>query len=92
MALAEAPINYRDCITCGECQAACPDGLAVADIMRYRMYAEDYGDWATARAHYTQLPAAWKQTLATGKGIQETTCPYGLPLAAELKQAHHWLT
>jgi hypothetical protein len=55
------------------------------------MYAEDNGDWATARAYYDQLPATWKHTLATGQGISETTCPYGLQLAAELKQAHHWL-
>ena len=91
LALLRAPRNYRDCITCGQCHGDCPDGLDVADIMRHRMYAEDYGDWTTARAFYEQLPAAWKTALANGQGISDTACPYGLPLTAELKQAHHWL-
>jgi predicted aldo/keto reductase-like oxidoreductase len=91
LALAQAPIDYRDCITCGQCHGDCPDGLAVADIMRYRMYAEDYSDWTTARAYYEQLPAAWKAALANGQGVSDTACPYGLPLKAELKQARHWL-
>jgi predicted aldo/keto reductase-like oxidoreductase len=90
-ALLNAPRNYRDCITCGHCRANCPDGLAVDDVMRFRMYAEDYGDRDIARAHYEKLPANWKATLASGKGVTDATCPYGLPLAAELKQAHRWL-
>ncbi len=84
-AFARAPINYRDCITCGQCYAE------VADIMRHRMYAEDNGDWTTARTYYEQLPAAWKRIIATSEGITAGTCPYGLPLAAELQQAHRWL-
>lgn len=91
VAFANAPVNYRDCIACGECHGACPDRLAVSDIMRFRMYAEDYGDLASAREMYGELPAAWKNIVASGKGISASTCPYGLPLADELKQAHRWL-
>ena len=91
LALLNAPRNYRDCITCGECRGACPGELAVDDIMRYRMYAEDYGDYHIARQHYAALPAEWKALVASGKGIPEDACPYGLSVAAELKQAHRWL-
>jgi predicted aldo/keto reductase-like oxidoreductase len=87
VALANAPRDYRDCITCGKCQEDC--GLAVADIMRYRMYAEDYGDYGIARQYYAELPAAWKKLVATG--VPDAVCPFGLALADELKQAHRWL-
>ena len=90
-ALLNAPRNYRDCITCGECREACPGELAVDDIMRFRMYAEDYGDYQIARHHYAQLPAEWQATVASGQGIPADACPYGLSVAAELKQAHRWL-
>jgi predicted aldo/keto reductase-like oxidoreductase len=91
LALLNAPRNYRDCITCGECRSSCPGELAVDDIMRYRMYAEDYGDYQLARQHYAKLPAGWKELVASGTGIPEDACPYGLSVAAELKQAHRWL-
>lgn len=91
VAFANAPANYRDCVACGKCHEACPDGLSVADIMRYRMYAEDYGDLTGAREMFATLPLAWRSTAATGQGISATACPFGLPLAAELKRAHDWL-
>ncbi|MCG3148030.1 MAG: hypothetical protein PCFJNLEI_01472 [Verrucomicrobiae bacterium] len=91
LALLNAPRNYRDCITCGECRAACPGGLAVDEIMRYRMYAEDYGDYHAARQQYADLPAAWQELVASGRDIPADACPYGLSVAAELKQAHRWL-
>lgn len=91
LALLNAPRNYRDCITCGECRGACPGELAVDDIMRFRMYAEDYGDYHLARQHYADLPADWKTLVASGTGIPDDACPYGLSVAAELKQAHRWL-
>jgi predicted aldo/keto reductase-like oxidoreductase len=85
VALANAPRDYRDCIACGKCHEDC--GLAVADIMRYRMYAEDYGDYDAARQLYADLPAAQK-TLA---GVRDHACPFGFALADELKHAHRWL-
>ena len=85
LALANAPRDYRDCITCGKCQNEC--GIAVADIMRYRMYAEDYGDYGLAREHYAELPADSKRLT----GVRDAACPFGFALAEELKQAHRWL-
>ncbi|NQU09653.1 hypothetical protein HQ590_02595 [bacterium] len=90
-ALAAAPVNYRDCIACGQCHGDCPDALPVADIMRYRLYAEDHHDWGQARTLYQELPARWRATVATGEGLRDQVCPHGLPLTAELKRAHRWL-
>lgn len=91
LALLNAPRSHRDCITCGECRGACPDGLAVDDIMRYRVYAEDHGDWQEARQHYAALPAHWKAIVAAPDAIPADACPYGLSVAAELRAAHRWL-
>ena len=90
LALARSPADYRDCVGCGQCHAAC-GGLTVAEVMRYRLYAEDYGDRDTARTLYRQLPADWQEAVASGQGISDASCPYGLPLVAELKRAHQWL-
>ena len=91
LALARSPADYRDCVACGQCHGSCPDGLAVADVMRYRMYAEDYGDRENAQRLYAEMPAAWRAAIATGTGLAEVRCPFGLPLAAELQRAHRWL-
>jgi uncharacterized protein len=41
---------------CGECLDSCPEELPINDVLRYRMYAEDYG-WADeGRRLYRQLP------------------------------------
>jgi predicted aldo/keto reductase-like oxidoreductase len=34
------------------CESACPAGVAIADLMRTRMYAVDYGDLRMARDEY----------------------------------------
>jgi ferredoxin len=34
---------------CGACLSACPEGVAIDEVLRTRMYAEDYGDLRLAR-------------------------------------------
>ena len=40
---------------CGECLDSCPEDLAINDILRYRMYAEDYGWPDEGRRLYAKL-------------------------------------
>jgi predicted aldo/keto reductase-like oxidoreductase len=40
---------------CGECSESCPFGVPIADVLRSRMYAVDYGDVAGGRATYSSL-------------------------------------
>lgn len=40
------------CRMCAECRKACPRGLPVNDLMRFRMYSEHYGWHEHARAEY----------------------------------------
>ena len=43
---------------CDGCAAACPRGVPVADILRYRMYFENYGEEKFAMSRYALVPAA----------------------------------
>ncbi|MDO8835524.1 MAG: aldo/keto reductase, partial [Vicinamibacterales bacterium] len=41
---------------CRACHDVCPQGVPVADILRYRMYFEHYGDQKFAMQRYAMLP------------------------------------
>ena len=45
------------CRMCGECDGHCAKGLPVADVIRYVMYAEGYGEFELGRDHFNKLPA-----------------------------------
>ncbi len=40
------------CLMCDECTHACPQAMPISDLMRFRMYATEYGLPAHARAEY----------------------------------------
>ena len=40
---------------CGACHDSCPEGLPIADILRHRMYFEDYGAEKVAMEQYAKL-------------------------------------
>lgn len=42
----------KTCMMCGDCTKSCPQGLPVADLMRFRMYHDEYGWPDHARAEY----------------------------------------
>jgi len=60
---------------CDFCADACPDGVAIAEVLRTRMYAVDYGDTVMAKADYAALDGGATQCL-TCLGA----CPDGLPI------------
>ncbi len=43
------------CLMCGDCAKACPAALPVHDLMRFRMYCEEYGWHEHARAEFAAL-------------------------------------
>ena len=57
---------------CGACADACPEGVAIADALRARMYAEDYGDEALARE-------TWAAPRRVGVPCPATTGPASAP-------------
>ena len=54
------------CRMCGECDGHCAKGLPVADVLRYVMYADGYGQFELGRDHFKQtaggigLGALWR--------------------------------
>jgi len=65
---------------CDFCADACPDGVAIAEVLRTRMYAVDYGDTAMAKADYAALDGGATQCLTCSHRACLGACPYNLPI------------
>jgi len=79
-------------VSCSDCLAACPHGVAVNEVLRYRMYFENYGMEKTATGQYAALEER-RKPLACGHcaGPCEKACPHGLQVRERLLGAHFLL-
>jgi predicted aldo/keto reductase-like oxidoreductase len=78
---------------CDGCLGSCPHGVPIHDILRYRLYFNNYGSEKYALQRYASLPP--QRTAAACAGCDApcgTACPYGLPIPEKLVQAHAELT
>jgi hypothetical protein len=66
---------------CDDCATACPYGVAIADVLRARMYAVDYGDLALARSEYAMVPGGAAPCVSCVDRPCQGACTHGLPLA-----------
>jgi predicted aldo/keto reductase-like oxidoreductase len=76
---------------CGACHAHCPEGLPIADVLRQRMYFEDYGDEKEAMRLY----AALEKDASACAGCSAPclgACPLGVPIRERMQGAHDLLT
>ncbi|MBP7865191.1 MAG: aldo/keto reductase [Acidobacteria bacterium] len=79
-------------VTCDRCEKACPNGVAISDIQRFKMYYEDYGHERTALDHYRALdPARSASPCAACAAPCAEACPYGLDVRRDLVTAHELL-
>jgi uncharacterized protein len=77
---------------CGACHAVCPRGVPVADILRYKMYFEDYGEEKFAMQRYGVVPASTRPSRCDGCAAPcEAACPYGLRVRERLAEADRQL-
>jgi predicted aldo/keto reductase-like oxidoreductase len=76
------------CRMCGSCDGACPQGLPVADLVRYVMYAEGYGDYRMGRAHFDALPGRLRTLRCTDCGQCAVRCPNGVHVRERVTLAH----
>jgi ferredoxin len=76
---------------CGECLGACPEGRAIDDVLRYRMYFEDYGDEKEAIRLYARLDRQADACLNCG-GACGGACPHGVHIQDRMIGAHRLLT
>ncbi|MDP6343893.1 MAG: aldo/keto reductase [Alphaproteobacteria bacterium] len=65
---------------CAGCADACPRGVAIAEVLRTRMYDVDYGDRDLARADYARLGDGAAACLACRPQDCAGACPHGLPI------------
>src|SRR5262245_43027687 len=73
---------------CGDCASACPLGVPISDVLRTRMYAEDYGDLSLARSEYAQLGSGAAACLTCPHQACAQACPHGLAIPELTRRAH----
>ncbi len=75
------------CRGCGGCEGTCPKGLPVADVIRFVMYAEGYGQFALGRERFNELPAELRQVRCADCAECEVHCRNGVRVADRLIRA-----
>ena len=65
---------------CDACESSCPAGVSIADVLRVRMYAEDYGDARMARDEYSGIGEPATACLSCATQACAAACPYGLSI------------
>ncbi len=76
---------------CGDCLDSCPEDLPINDVLRYRMYFEDYGDEKRAMQAYAALPK--KADVCTGCAAPcAGACPHDLPIRERMMGADRLLS
>jgi hypothetical protein len=76
---------------CGACLDACPETLPIADVLRYRMYFEDYHDEKEAMRLYARLDTKADVCLGCDAPCRGA-CPHGVPIRERTIGAHRMLT
>ena len=78
---------------CSGCLAACPSGVPIAEILRYRLYFDTYGEEKRAISLYRKLPES-KRAGACESCLApcEASCPFSLAIRSKLSRAHAELT
>jgi predicted aldo/keto reductase-like oxidoreductase len=68
------------CRMCAECKKVCPRGLPVNDLLRFRMYHDDYGWPEHARAEYAALGVDFRRAVLSCGDCTACTdvCPVNL--------------
>lgn len=84
--------SHEMCRFCDTCAGACPYGVEISNILRYRMYFKYYGMEKHAMGLYGELlPAKTVVTCAGCSAPCEAVCPYGLAVRTKLHEAHELL-
>jgi aryl-alcohol dehydrogenase-like predicted oxidoreductase len=80
-------------VSCRECLSACPNNVAVNDVLRFAMYYEHYRMESDAIGYYAEMEPERKPTGCAGcAGYCNRACPYGLPVKSRLIHSHDILT
>lgn len=78
---------------CDACEASCPEGVPIADVLRHKMYFEDYGAERMAMERYAGLTQNAAACQSCTHQACLNACPYGLLIPTLTRRAHqllHW--
>ena len=78
---------------CDACEASCPENVQIADVLRHKMYFEDYGAERMAMERYAKLTHNASSCAECTHQRCLGACPYGLSIPELTRQAHrllHW--
>ena len=71
---------------CNGCDSACPSTVAIAEVLRTRMYDVDYGDREFAREEYARLEQPALACLTCDGSPCANACPNGIAIPARTRQ------
>ena len=77
--------------SCGDCLASCPESLPINDVLRHRMYFEDYGDEKEAMKLYAALDRQADKCVTCAAPCVGA-CPQGIDIKYRMVGAHERLT
>ncbi len=75
------------CRMCGECDGHCSKGLPVADVVRYAMYADGYGQFELGRDHFRKLPVELASVRCGDCPTCTVNCRFGVKVPERLGRA-----
>ena len=75
------------CRMCGECDGHCAKGLPVADVLRYVMYADSYGQFELGRDHFKKLPVELASVRCGDCPTCTVKCRFGVKVPERLSRA-----
>jgi predicted aldo/keto reductase-like oxidoreductase len=76
---------------CGACLDACTEDLPIDDILRHRMYFENYGDEKEAMRLYARFEKK-ADVCASCSAPCNNACPFEVPIQERMAGAHRLLT
>ena len=77
---------------CNDCEGACPYGVPIADVLRTRMYATDYGDFSFAKSEYNLLAGSASACLTCDGSPCRDACTHNIPIAELCGPTHQMLS
>ena len=75
------------CRTCGNCAGKCPQGIPVADVLRWLSYSEGYGEFQLARESFLSLPSEVRDVRCDKCTTCAIQCPNGVKVVERLRTA-----
>jgi len=75
------------CRMCGECTGQCPKGLPVADMVRFVMYADGYGQFPLGRENFLRMSVEHQNVRCSDCTTCAVQCPHGVHVSARLSRA-----